>query len=278
MSVTRVWVFLGALALAMPGAALAKKKSGGGGVASAQTARGVTDLMGKFKWGMGPDEVAKVIGEQIHTRYAEQIKQENDIYRQDLLRKQEQEDADKVKASLVKFDGQKTGWDSSIIDKEFGHRNDESMMVMWEKDQRRFFFFHFGKLYKQYIAFNSEHPVFQGKSFDDFAKLIQNRYGQAQMKMTSMRTKDEVTLDHLEWPPSNDTTLWAIDQSNFYGNFCLKLYQTSANAQIEKSRAERGPRQGRGNAIIDAITAPENVKGDANEDIVDRVVGTKGKH
>jgi hypothetical protein len=177
----------------------------------------------------------------------------------------------------VKFDGQKSGWDSSIIDKEFGHKNEESMLVMWEKDQRRFLFFWRDKLYKQYIAFNSEHPVFQGKSFDDFAKLIQNRYGQAEMKMAALRTKDDVTLDHLEWPSSADHTLWALDQSSFYGNFCLKLMQTSVFKDVEKMRAERSPKASSRNAVIDHITSPEQVKGDANEDIVDRITNKKPK-
>ena len=47
----------------------------------------------------------------------------------------------KTRSSLVKFDGQKSGWDVSIVDKEFNQSNGESMIVMWEKDQRRFLFF-----------------------------------------------------------------------------------------------------------------------------------------
>jgi hypothetical protein len=264
------------MAAAAPSAALAKKgKAAGGSHGQAPNARAVGELMGKFKWSMTPDDVLKIIGEQLHAKTVEELKKETDVYKQDQLRAKEKEDLDKIRTSLVKFDGQKSGWDSSIIDKEFGHRNSESMMVMWEKDQRRFLFFSNDHLYKQYIAFNAEHPVFEGKTFDDFAKLIQGRYGSAEMKMAAMRTKDDVQLDHLEWPPANDTTLWAIDQSGFYGNFCLKLYQTSVNTQVEKSRAEHSPKAGRGNAMIDAITAPEQVKGDPNEDVIDRVVGKK---
>src|SRR5262249_43383253 len=213
-------------------------------------ARAVSDLAGKFKRGMTPEEVTKVIAATAQAKTAEEIKKETDVYQQDQLRKREQDDVEKVRESLVKCDGAKSGWDSSIIDQEFVHRNDESMMVMWERDQRRFLFFWHGKLYKQYIAFNAEHPVFAGKSFDDFAKLIQARYGRAEMKLASMRTKDEVTLDHLEWPPSNDYTLWAIDQSQFYGNFCLKLMQSSVVAQLESARNQHSPKKPHGNAII----------------------------
>jgi hypothetical protein len=277
---TRLLIVVGAVALLAPGAAFAKKKGGGGGGGHGQApnARAVGELMGKFKWGMTPDDVVKVIGEGMHAKLAEELKKETDVYKQDQLRNGEKAELDKVRNSLVKFDGQKTGWDSSIVDKEFGHRNEESMLVMWERDQRRFLFFWHDRLYKQYIAFNAEHPVFQGKSFDDFAKLIQNRYGQAEMKMAAMRTKDDVTLDHLEWPSSNDTTLWAIDQSGFYGNFCLKLYQTTTNTSVEKQRNDRNPRAARGSAVIDSIMQEDkSSKTDPNEDVVDRVVGTHRK-
>jgi len=251
--------------------AAAKSKSHG----QAPSARAMGELAGKFKWGMTHDEVIKVLGDDLEAKYAELIKKETDTYKQDQLRKQKDEDLTKIKDSLVKFDGQKSGWDSSIVDKEFGHRNDESMLVLWEKDQRRMLFFWHDKLYKQFIAFNAEHPAFQGKTFDDFAKLIQNRYGQAEMKMAALRTKDDVTLDHLEWPASGDYTLWAIDMSSFYGNFCLKLMQASVYPQVEKSRAEHAPPKATHNSMVDAVMAPDGQKGDANEDIVDRI--TKGQ-
>ena len=100
------------------------------------------------------------------------------------LRKKELEDIQKTKTSYVTFDGKKTGWDVSIVDKEFSQRNGESMLVMWEKDQRRFLFFWNDKLYKQFIAVDAQHPVFKGKSFDDFVHLIEGRYGQPEMKFS----------------------------------------------------------------------------------------------
>src|SRR5204863_3912549 len=132
------------------------------------------------------------------------------------------------------FDGQTTGWDVSIIDREFAHKNDESMMVIWEKDQRRFLFFWQQHLWKQFIAFNAEHPAFAGKTFDDFAAIIQRRYGPAAMTFRKLRTSDEQTLDHLEWPPAGDFGLWAVDLTMFYGNHCLALMQKSVMPIVKR--------------------------------------------
>jgi len=262
---------------ASPALAKGKAKGGGGGShAKAADARAVGELAGKFKWGMSPDDAIKTITEGVHAKYAEMIKKEPDIYKQDQLRKDEGDEVQKVKDSYVKFDGVTPGtkeWGTSIIQSEFAPRNDESMMTLWEKDQRRFLFFWHDKLYKQFIAFNAEHPVFAGKSFDDFAKLIQNRYGPAEMKFTQMKTKQDMKLDHLEWPASGEYQLYAIDQSEFYGNFCLVLFNPSVAKQVEQARTEHNTKPAKSNALIDAVTQQPKVSGDANENIVDQITG-----
>jgi hypothetical protein len=272
-------LYIPAIIVVALGGAPAHAKAKGKPAASkahAADARAVGELAGKFKWGMTPDEAQKVITEGIHAKYVEMIKKEPDIYKQDQLRKDEGEEVQKVKDSYVKFDGTGPGakeWGTSIIQSEFAPRNDESMMTLWEKDQRRFLFFWHDKLFKQYIAFNAEHPVFAGKSFDDFAKLIQNRYGPAEMKFSQMKTKQDMKLDHLEWPAAGEFQLYAIDMSEFYGNFCLVLFNPSTAAAVEKSRAEHNTKPAKGNALIDAVTQQPKVGNDANENIVDQITG-----
>src|SRR5262249_49028363 len=160
------------------------------------------------------------------------------------------------------FDGQKTGWDVSIVDREFGHKNNESMMVIWEKDQRRFLFFYREQLWKQFIAFNAE-SVFAGKTFDDFAAMIQQRYGAASMTFRKAKTTDDQQLDHLEWPPSGDHVLWAIDLTQFYGNFCLSLWQKSKLGDIEEGRKMNSPERRSANASVDDVLKPGTTKADA---------------
>ena len=262
--------------------ALAKPKSGGGGhpKAHAANARAVAELAGKFKWGMSPDDVIKIIGEQVHAKYVELIKKEMDVYKQDQLRQAEKDELQKVKDSFIKFDAgnpaNKT-WGTSLVSQEFAPKNDEAMLTLWEPNQRRFLFFYHDKLYKQFIAFNAEHPVFQGKSFDDFAKIIQNRYGPAEMKFTTMRTKEEMKLDHLEWPSAGEFQLFAVDQSEFYGNFCLVLFSPSTAKTVESTRTEHNTLPSKRNAVIDAVTTPDKTADDRNENIVDQITGKQPK-
>ena len=265
-----------ALSLLFASPVLAKKKGGSAPQATAEQKRSMAELGGKFKWGMTHQEVWKVMEEAIHARYKEAIAKETDPNKQDDLRRDELQDIEKAKKSLVEFDGKKSGWDVSIVDKEFSQRDGESMIVMWEKDQRRFLFFWNDKLYKQFIAFNAEHPAFQGKTFDDFVKIIQGRYGQPEMKFAQMKTKDDMVVDHMEWPAAGNYKLWAIDQSGFYGNFCLKLFDPKVQGDLDKAHGDRdGGRHN--NALIDAVTKPDEVEGDKNADVVDQIVGKKAK-
>ena len=264
---------LGALG-AHPADAARKKKLAGPGAAAASE-RSMGELAGKFKWGMTEDEVWKVIETTIHEHYKELIPKETDLSKQDDLRKKELDEVQKTRDSLVKFDGKKSGWDVSIIDKEFQQRNDEAMITMWEKDQRRFLFFWNGKLYKQFIAFDSAR--FKDKSFEDFVGILEGRYGKSETKFAQMKTKDEVVVDHVQWPGTGEYALQAVDQSGFYGNYCLRLYSPKVAAELDKVREAKAPKRASGNALIDAVTKPDTVAGDKNADVVDQITGKNKK-
>lgn len=245
--------------------------------ASEQTQRAIGELAGKFKWGMTVDQAMKLVTDDIRARYTERIQAAPNAFEQDALQKQMADDIARLKASYVKFDGQKTGWEVSIVDHEFGLNNDESMFFVGEKDQRRFLFFYQGKLWKQFIAFDAQNPAFAGKSFDDFADIVQRRYGPAAMTFRKLRTSDDQTLDHLEWPPSGDFVLWAIDLTDFYGNYCLSLFQKSKLAEVEAGRKAHGPQTAKDTRLIDAALKPDSTPGDVNADIIDQITGKAAK-
>jgi hypothetical protein len=166
-----------------PVAAAKKKKE-----APKADTKAVTELMGAFKWGMTPDEVFAVLGKQIDDKYAERIKGTSDVFEQNKLRKGAVADKKKLKESFVEFNGKgESPWNVSIIDREFDQKNDEAMFWTWENDkasgmdQRRFYFFVDGKLWKMFIQFNAD--LFDGKTFADFQAVMEKRYGDGAIEM-----------------------------------------------------------------------------------------------
>ena len=97
-------------------------------------------------------------------------------------------------------------------------------------------------------------PAFAGKSFDDFTDRMQSRFGVAAMTFRKKLTSDEQTFDHLEWPPAGDTTLWAIDETQFYGHFCLSVFQKSRGEELAQVRKDRASRKSDSSDLIDQIT------------------------
>lgn len=279
----RTSVLLAISFLFTAGYAVAKpkpKKAAGGGPApkqaSKETARAIDELQGKFKWGMTPDELRQVLDSEIHKQYAEDWKKAvGKPAEQDEISHKIRDRLERINKTFVEFNGQKTSWEVSIIDREFAHGNGESMLYIdeGERKQRRYIFFWNGKLYKQMIAFDAD--LFQGKSFDDFAGIIQGRYGRGQAKY-KLNRKGEQELQHLEWPPSGTTLLRAVDQSGFFHTFCLVIEDRNVSSIVapkHKENAMVGDTQG---GIVSEITRPEKVGGDSNADIVDQITG-RGK-
>ncbi len=212
-------------------------------------------LMGPFKFGMSKTKVLKVLSRQLDERFQDKIKDTSDIAEQDQLRRTKKQMLKKVKSSYVSFEGKKSGWDVSIIDDQFGHKTGESMLVYWENnadgnDQRRFFFFHEGSMFKMYIALNSSMLPVEQRSFDFFKSLMVKRYGPGKL-VTRKKRSGEVVPVLVDWAAPK-YHVQAIDKVSFYGSFCLMIADPSVEASVMVARDEMKEVK-RSNAIIDSM-------------------------
>lgn len=212
-------------------------------------------LMGPFNFGMSKTKVLKVLSRQLDERFQDKIKDTSDIAEQDKLRRAKKTMLKKVKSSYVSFEGKKTGWDVSIVDDQFGHKTGESMLVYWENnadgnDQRRFFFFHEGNLFKMYIALNSSMLPAEQRSFDFFKSLMVKRYGPGKL-VTRKKRSGEVIPVLVDWAAPK-YHVQAIDKVSFYGSFCLMIADPSVEASVMVARDEVKQVKS-GNAVIDSM-------------------------
>jgi hypothetical protein len=238
--------------------------------ATKQTFTGLNKLMGKYKWGMSNAKVLRMIRDQIRAEEEPILKKIKDPLEQDKRRREMFAKLKKVKKNYVTFGGKRTPWDVSLVDKEFAHRNNESMAVVWKKKERRFFFFHHGQLWKLFIAFNAE--MFEDKTFEDFAKVMEARFGPAERKFT-VTLKGDQKMDHLAWPQAGRTKLLAYDLTAFYGNFCLSLVDMQTWANVKHGRELNSPKRKYSDPLVKAVTTPGGEGRDENEDIVDQITG-----
>jgi hypothetical protein len=235
---------------------------------TAEQKKAMAELMGAYTWGMSKDEIVGQLTKQIDERYAEQIKATSDVFTQDKLRKEKQKELSRVKQSLIEFDGKKSGWDVSLIDEEFAHNTGESMLVYWEneggKNQRRFFFFFEGKLWKMFIAFDTKQLAPESRNFQFFRTMLEARYGQAKVepKVASWAT--------------SDFEVRAIDKMAFYGALGLAIHNPAMVATVTEIRVARAPAAAGKDNIIEIIRqkgdASDTVNLDENNDAVDAII------
>jgi hypothetical protein len=234
----------------------------------------VKDLMGEYKWGATPAEVLAVIETKIAATYEEQIKKSPDVFEQTRLRKQIKAEVADVKKTEIAFTGQKTGWDVSIIEAEFGHKNDESMLVWQERDAKgafgnqRFFFFVDGKLWKMFIAFNMD--AYKEKTFDVFRDAMEARYGKS-AEQTRINAEGKTVFASIYWR-GGGAYLRAIDLLQFYANFCLAISDDSVEKWITTRRQERFPRAAP-KPYVKGPAGASDPTNDPNANVVEEITG-----
>lgn len=238
--------------------------------ATEETKTAIVKMMGDYKWDMRSEKVIDSLELDLRKGFVPRIRKTKDALKQDALRREMMDKVKELRKNLVKFTGKRTPWDVSLIDKEFDHKNDESMVPHWGKRDRRFYFFHDDGLYKIYIAFNAD--LFKGKTFEDFAGVMEARFGPAERKYaTTIMGKPK--LDHLAWPAADGTMMKAIDNTGFYGNFCLVLVNLNTQERVMSGREMNNPKNKGGDPLVEAATQGKADLSDENESIIDQITG-----
>jgi hypothetical protein len=294
MRITGAFVLALSLGVAAAGASTpsyakgkGKKKGGGEGSAPAASGKEVDKLKavrlgdpdaGTFKWGMHPEEVMAAARLAVEGKYKKRIADASaDPGKQQRIHDEQIREINAVKKSYTKFEGQKSGWDVSIIGPEFQQGTGEAVLVTKEDQWTRYFFFYEDGLYKMFLAFNKD--ALQGKSFADFGKSMEARYGTARPVYRDDKTRGGVNhvLDHFAWNAGPDR-LKLVDRSEFYGVYCLVLYDQATHERVVEKRKIVNPGTVEKDELVEAVANRSGKEGnDENDDIIDRVVGHETK-
>lgn len=228
-------------------------------VTTGEHASELAKLMGEYKFGMESRQILKILGSEINANFEEKIKATTDVYQQDKLRRTRDAELARVKKSYVEFKGVKGGWDVSIVDDQFAHNTDESMMVRWENqggtDQRRFFFFRDKKLYKMFIALNSKNLKAEQKSFDFFKGLMEAKYGAGKVVLSKDIDGVERPMG-IEWRTAKHHVT-ALDKLNFYGSFCLVIADPSVEKELVAVRTANAKAKVTNTAMKSVVTGAD---------------------
>lgn len=231
----------------------------------------ISPSLGNIKWGMNREEVQKLLSDQVRDRYRPKIAKITDGIEEDRLTNAQNQEIKKIRDSFTSFDGRTSGWDLGFLRDEFTHNNGESMVVAKDSNSQNYYFFINDKLWKWYKAFNIE--VFEGKSFADFADAIQRKFGKG--KETEGELTQGAGKRHwIEWQDKS-SRLRAVDQTAFYGFYCLVFEDKGTLGNLATLRRNAPERGNKTHAMVESVTSSSNMAADPDEspNIIDRITG-----
>lgn len=238
---------------------------------SAESKKKLAELYAGFKFGMSKDEVLGVLRKQLDQKYEEKIKATTDVAAQDRLRSEKKGELLRISQSWTAFEGKRTGWDVSIIEEEFAHNTGEAMLERWEnssgKNQRRFFFFHEGKLWKMFVSLDVSIIPEDKKNFATFEAVMQGQYGPG-----------DVESGVITWR-TDEFHVRAVDKLRTYDALAIIIEDPRVKQSLVAIREAKAPPKHETSAVIKSvIDTDKSDKPDpkANSNAVDAVIKAQG--
>jgi len=146
-----------------------------------------------------------------------------------------------------------------------------SMLERWEnqagKNQRRFFFFYDGHLWKMLLSLDMSILPEDKKSFATFRAVMESKYGAG-----------DVEDGRISWR-TPDFEVRAIDKLKTYDALALVIEDPRLRRQVDAVREAKATPKPAGNAVIKAVIDPNHtdhpdVK--SNSDAIDSVIRAQG--
>ncbi len=217
---------------------------------SAEHKKALAEKFGGFKFGMTKDEVLGVLQKQIDERYEDKIKATTDIAVQDRYRKDKKTELNRVAQSYITFDAKTSPWDVSIVEGEFQHSTNESMMERWEneggKNQRRFFFFYDQKLWKMYLSLDVSMIPEEKRNFETFKGVMEGQYGTG-----------SVDGSVISWR-AGEFDVRAVDRLKDYGALGLAVEDPKVRGDVMAMREQHKGPEKQTNSIINSVIDKDN--------------------
>jgi len=236
---------------------------------------GVSHVLGMLDWGAPSSAVMDMVRDEITGRWNEVLKDLRDPVEVDRALRRKATEFAAVEKTFVRFGGERTGYESSLIANDFVSNVDEAMLRIDDKDAQRYYFFRNDRLWKILVAYSSS--VTQQTPFTDFVGQVQVKYGRPlNVEWVTPRGAPKRMVS-ASWDDAM-TRLVVEDRTEFFGTYCMKFLSLSDGVALEDARKSSGP--ARTSALDDpgvasALDEITSDTGAAQDDVVDRLTGAQ---
>lgn len=228
----------------------------------AQDTEALDGAMGDVEWGWSQEQLIEHFEQVIRSEHRDEIRGARDAMAADAANHRMQREIQRMRDSVVEFDGTRTGHDSSYLRGEFTHNNGESVIRVRRPNSDDYYFFIRGRLWKWYRAFDA--AVFRGADFEQFAQALGNRFGTEGEFVEDTLHMAESPTTWYQWE-SPATRARAMDKTAFYGFYCLVLEDKNTLARLDELRTVVPQRGDQGHSLVDAVLRSNNSEAEEPE-------------
>ncbi|MEM1415971.1 MAG: hypothetical protein AAGH15_13780 [Myxococcota bacterium] len=259
------------LALSLAPPADAQRRRGRPARVEAPTSDAIAPALGDVEWGWSTSEFLEHFEAKIRDTYRPRIAKARDALQEDALRRQMRQEVRRMRESRYAFNGRTSGHDSGVLRDEFTHNHGESMIRVRTENADDFYFFIRDELWKWYRAFDAR--VFQGADFSAFKDALEGRFGAGLVRRGQLHEAAE-EREWIEWQDPR-TRLRAVDNTTFYGFYCLVFESRDTLGRLSQLRRNRPRGRGGSHPLVDSVTRDDAQEaGDGHHaDIIDRITG-----
>lgn len=238
--------------------------------ALAQQRAPLSGVIDPLKWGASGAEVLDKLKAELDDRYRDDLKTADTI-KIDRLMREKAAEFERIKASEVRFDGQRTGYETSLMANEVVSGQGERLFRVDERRAQRYFVLKDDRLWKVVVTYN----VSTIGEFPAFVAAVRKKYGPPK-KISFSEETGERKVSAATWEDGT-TRLVVADQSGFYSSYVMKYIEIGEGTQLEQARAGKGKGKAVGNARTDSMMADifEDGGEGATEDLVDQITGVE---
>jgi hypothetical protein len=232
----------------------------------------IAEELGAIQWGWTREQVIEHQRRVATAQYLPLLKNKGQVEQDRLMQERDALIAN-LRRSYVQFNGSvpQRRWDTSFVGGEYTHNNNESMLVYENprSGDREFYFFFNDRLWKRFQA----RTVPRGSNLDfaTFSQSLDGLFGAPGLRR--MRTDQADRVESVQWQDAT-TRLRVVDQSTFYGAFCLVYEDKSVLGRLSELRRNQPAKVETATpTTLPGQTVMGNVEGDLNTDVVDRITG-----
>jgi hypothetical protein len=232
----------------------------------------IAQELGAIQWGWTREQVIDYHRRALVAQYLPLLKNKGQV-EQDRLMQERDAIVASLRRSYLQFNGSvpQRRWDTSFVGSEYTHNNNESM-ILYENPRsgdREFYFFFNDRLWKRFQARNV--PRGSQLDFATFSQSLDGLFGSPGLRR--MRPGQADQLESVQWQDAS-TRLRVVDQSTFYGAFCLVYEDKSVLGRLAELRRNQPAKVDSATpTTLPGETVMGNVETDMNTDVVDRITG-----